>query len=477
MKLLKLVLAASLALFARGVVAQTSTAPVEPIPPATAPAAPVPTLSQTAAPSPQAVPVSPAPQAATAAPATDKVTSDFSGWLILQSFYDQGGLNAMDLPKNATTAGYGANAAATEASKYADESATGMMIRQSRFRWNLGLPTDGFLSGAALKGLAEFDFAGSQGADISSWMPRIRHAFVSATWKDLNNLQVLVGQTWGVVPGPYFAESITHVIMPRFGGAGFLFRRAPQVRLSGNLPLAAGAGVTYTAAALTPDVAEGQRSGMPHLEGRISANYKQEGKQLADVGFFAHMGKKLYETYDVTATTKTYDATKLDTQVLGVDAKISVPYVSLVGAYFAGKNIDTTYNSIAPGVATTSVPDPTVLTNPPKILTKVEDVKTQGFFGQATVTPIKGVALVLGYGQEKPDVDSYKAGTNLAPTATAPQIAKNAQLSGGVILNVTSKWRVGLEYTQFSTEYTYGSANPNKTFDSKQVELGTLFAF
>ncbi len=468
MKQLKFVLAALLALSSRGVVAQTSAAPVEPIPAATAPAAPVPTLSQTAAPSPQAVPVSPAPQAATAAPAA-KVTSDFSGWLIMQSFYDQGGLNTMDLPKNATTA---------PDNTYANESATGFMVRQSRFRWNLGLPSDGFMSGATLKGLAEFDFAGSQGADISSWMPRIRHAFVTATWKDLNNLQLLVGQTWGVAPGPYFAESITHVIMPRFGGAGFLFRRAPQVRLSGNLPVAEGAGLTYTAAVLTPDVAEGQRSGMPHLEGRISANYKQEGKQLADVGFFAHFGKKLYETYDLTATTKTYDSTTLNTQVVGVDAKISVPYVSVVGAYFTGKNIDTTYASIAPA-ATTLTQDPTTTDPTKKVLSKVADMKTNGFFGQATVTPIQGVALVAGYGQETPDKDAYAvAGTDITASATKAQIVKNAQISGGVILNVTSKWRVGLEYTQYSTEYTYGGgANPNKTFDSSQVELGTLFAF
>lgn len=469
MKLLKLAVAASLALCARGAVAQTSAAPVEPIPPATAPAAPVPTLSPTTAPSPQAVPVSPAPQAAAAAPAaSNKVTSDFSGWLIMQSFYDQGGLNAMDLPKNATTAAD---------NTYANETATGFMVRQSRFRWSLGLPSDGFLSGATLKGLAEFDFAGQQGVDISAWMPRIRHAFVSATWKNLNNLQLLVGQTWGVVPGPYFAESITHIVMPRFGGAGYLFRRAPQVRLSGNLPVAEGAGLTYTAAVLTPDVAEGQRSGMPHLEGRISANYKQDGNQLADVGFFAHFGKKLYETYDVTATTKTYDSTTLNTQVVGVDAKISVPYVSVVGAYFTGKNIDTTYNSIAPGVATTSVTDPADATK--KVLTKVEEVKTQGFFGQATVTPVKGVALVAGYGQEKPDADAYTAaGRNITASTTSPQILKNAQLSGGVILNVTSKWRVGVEYTQYSTEYTYGGgANPNKTFDSSQIEVGTLFAF
>jgi hypothetical protein len=479
---LKVVLAATLALAARDVVAQTSSAPVEPIPPATAPATPVPTLSPTTAPSPQVVPVAPAPQAAAPAAATDKVTADFSGWLIMQSFYNQGGLNAMDLPKLAAPVADGA---------YLDQDSTGVMIRQSRFRWNLGLPSDGFIKGATLKGLAEFDFAGQQGADISSWLPRIRHAFVTATWKDLNNLQVLVGQTWGVAPGPYFANSLTHIVMPRFGGAGYLFRRAPQVRVSGNVPVASGAGLSYTGAVLTPEVAEGQRSGTPHLEARIAANYKMAGKQLVDVGVYGHVGTDRYEAFDVDTVASTTTAKTVDvgSRLIGVDAKIDLPYVSVFGSAFMGQNLDA-YAATAPGVRTVTALDPSDLakclpgagdfcTAPgqttrkqARVVTGVDGVDTTGWFAQATITPVKGVQLVAGYGQETPDEDTLPTAT-----LTAPQIVKNAQLSGGVILNVTSRWRVGLEYTQYSTEYMYGGTNANKTFDASQFELGTLFAF
>jgi hypothetical protein len=474
---LKLALAAAIALMSRGANAQAAAAPPEPTAtpaPATAPAEKTPAaLSPIAAPSPQAVPVAPAPQAA--APAPQKVTYDWSGWFILHGFYDSGGLNAPDFARNATTA---------KDDSYGAREQTGVGVKQSRFRMNVGVPTDGFLAGASLKGLVEFDFAGAQAsaADISTFQPRLRHAFVSSTWKQLNDLQVLVGQTWGVAPGPYFANSLTHIIMPRFGGAGFLFRRAPQVRVSGNVPLATGAALSVTAAALTPDTAEGNRSGMPHLEGRLGANYKMSGKQLFDVGVFTHYGTDSYETFEaatLTTVSSKYVGKDLNSQLVGVDAKIDVPYVSLVGTWFTGQNLHA-YNATAPGVIKTLKTPTGGTATTAKGLVEVQNSKTTGFFAQATVTPIKGVQLIGGYGVETPDEDNFtKTGTDVFATATAPQIVSNAQISGGVILNVTSKWRVGLEYTQYSTEYFYGkaAADQKQTFDSSQIEFGTLLAF
>jgi hypothetical protein len=465
---LKLALAAAIALVARGANAQATAAPPEAAP-ATAPAEKVPAaLSPTTAPSPQAVPVAPAPQAKAAA-APDKVTYDWSGWFILHGYYDSGGLNAPDFAKLATTA---------PTDTYAAREQTGVGVKQSRFRMNVGIPSDGFLAGAALKGLVEFDFAGASAGDISMFQPRLRHAFVSSTWKQLNDLQVLVGQTWGVAPGPYFANSLTHIIMPRFGGAGYLFRRAPQVRVSGNVPLAAGAALSLTGAALTPDSAEGNRSGMPHLEGRIAANYRMNGKQLFDVGFFTHYGTDSYETFDATTLTSVatkYAGDDVNSQLFGIDAKIDLPYVSLVGTWFTGQNLHS-YNATAPGVIRIQQTP----AGGSKTLVGVDDAKTTGFFAQATLTPIKGVQLIGGYGVETPDEDNFTtAGTDIFATANAPQIVSNAQISGGVILNVTSKWRVGLEYTQYSTEYFYGkaAADQKKTFDSSQIEFGTLLAF
>ena len=71
--------------------------------------------------------------------------------------------------------------------------------------------------------------------DPSLPLVRLRHAWVSAAWPQLGNLSVLVGQSWGIVGGPSFAQSLSHLATPRFAGAGFLYRRAPQLRVSGDV--------------------------------------------------------------------------------------------------------------------------------------------------------------------------------------------------------------------------------------------------
>ncbi len=433
-----------------------------------------------------------------------KVTIDTSGWFILQSFYDDGPMNSNDLPRWALTK----DLTSSTATKLEDSQA-GLAVRQSRFRMNVGIPSDGLLGKAVMKGLLEADFSGAAGSDVSAWLPRLRHAYVTATWKELNNLTLLVGQTWGVAPGPYFPTSITHLVVPRFGGAGLLFRRASQVRLTGDVPVATAAGVsaTYTAAVVTPDNANGEKSTMPNLEGRVAGQYKMNGKQMVDVGLFGHFGKEKWATYALTGTgpttsaaangTKTLETTDLTTQVLGVDLKIDVPYVSLVAMYWQAKNADAYYTT-APGVVTQTSTDTSdtacgtlasdgsgyctatgqTTRKPNQVVTGIADAETKGYLAQATITPVKGLQFALGYGVEQPDKDSLFQFATVA--AKKEQLVKNQQLSGGVIYNISSKWRIGLEFTQYKTDYDYkaSTADPvvTKSFTANQIELGTLLA-
>ena len=154
-----------------------------------------------------------------------KLTIDTSGWLILNTYANSGALNANDLPRYAKGGP-------------SDEEALGLGVRQSRLRLNIGIPSEGLLLDAKLKGLVELDFMGGNAVgtdDPSLPLVRLRHAWVSAAWPRLGNLSVLVGQTWGIVGGPYFAQSLSHLATPRFAGAGFLYRRAPQIRVSGDV--------------------------------------------------------------------------------------------------------------------------------------------------------------------------------------------------------------------------------------------------
>ena len=302
-------------------------------------------------------PAAPAPAPAEAKPAP-KVTIEASGWFSLDAFYDNGPMNAADFPRWAVTKDLKGVSTATKL----DDSQIGLTVRQSRFRANIGIPNDS-LGGAVTKGFVEADFSGAPGSDVSAWLPRLRHAYLTAAWKELANMTLLVGQTWGVAPGPYATTSITHIVVPRLGGAGFLFRRAPQIRLTGDLPVAPAAGITgtYTAAVVEPDNANGEKSGMPNLEGRLAGQYRMGGKQVVDLGVFGHFGKEKWATYELTGTaptttaaasgTKTLATKDVNSQAIGVDLKIDAPYVSVLAQFYSGKNLDNYYTT-APGVAT-----------------------------------------------------------------------------------------------------------------------------
>jgi hypothetical protein len=53
-----------------------------------------------------------------------------------------------------------------------------------------------------------------------------------------------------------------------------------------------------------------------------------------------------------------------------------------------------------------------------------------------------------------------------------PAIDENLQVSAGAILSLTSKWRVGLEYTAYQSHGV-----DDHTSRSDQVEVATLLAF
>jgi hypothetical protein len=406
-----------------------------------------------------------------------KVTFDASGWIILNSFANRGDMDARDLPRWALPNGI------------ADQRAFGMNARQSRLRAGVGIPSDGFLGGATLKGFVEADFAGGN-VTTDTVVPRLRHYFASATFKNLSNLSVLVGQTWGVAGGAYFPEGLAHAVMPRFGGAGFAFRRAPQVRVSGDLPLPGPLGFNVAVAALQPgdtslggssanSATQGNDSAFPNLEGRVSANYKMNGKPLAEVGLWTHYGREKYE-WDVGAVTSVAQDDTVASQAYGVDMRISLPYVTLIGHAFMGENLDVLASiaglkAAAPGASNFTTGTLTDASNPLSVQRKA--MKTRGGWAQAVITPVKGFSLLAGMGMENPDDDTlWLASSTLASRDNI--ITKNTQYSAGTIVNLTSKWRVSFEATRYLTQISKASGeNGRDVLPATQFEVGSLLAF
>jgi hypothetical protein len=400
-----------------------------------------------------------APLASRAAEEPQKLTLETSGWLVLNSFANGGSFETMDLPRIAVSR------------PEEGERALGMAVRQSRLRLNIGIPSDGLLMNAKLKGFVEGDFMGGRGGDVSTVLPRLRHAWVSATWPRLGNLSLLVGQTWGIAPGPYFASSLSHLAVPRFGGAGFLYRRAPQVRVSGDLPVS-DFGFIYQAAVLTPGDGSGDRAGFANGEARIAAAYRPDRKPLAEVGLFTHYGREKFH-FDPTTGPQALPAEEktVSSRAFGLDAKLDLPYVQVLGGAWQGQNLDTLASVAgleARGTQATGFIPGVVLDTPAHT---VKSIETRGAWAQAVVTPLKGFQLLVGGGLEDPDDATL-------PAATAEgRITKNRQLSVGTIVNLTSKWRLSLEGTRYLTNVARPAASGgNGMYTSNQIEVSTLLA-
>ncbi len=406
-----------------------------------------------------------APFATRAQEAPQKTTFDASAWLVTYGFQNAGQFDGAELPR------YRLNETVV------DQKSEGWAARESRIRAGLTIPTDNFLAGSSVKGLLEVDFMGGAPAATSSVDPtiiRLRHAYFAANWKEKGNLTLTVGQTWGVAQGMNFADSLAHLAVPRFGGAGFLYRRAPQVRVSGDVPAGA-LTVNLAAGVLAPgDISSaasnsaGNASGVPNVEGKVGATYKSSGPLKAlNLNFLAHYGQERFiftgATHDATATSQLFE----------LEGKADFGIVSVLGGLWQGQNLDV-YNSI--GGFSTQLTGSAPATVQGVVLDdvnfKAHEIKTQGAYAQVGVTPRKGFLLVAGYGFENPD-DTTLHLSGALPAANL--ILRNTQYSAGAIVNLTSKWRVSFEATRFITQTATGTGGSD-TLTGNQFQLGSLFS-
>lgn len=401
---------------------------------------------------PSAAPPAPAPASRPA------VKVDLGGWLAWTGYGTFGGLSSNELPRAAVPP--------------STEQTFGMSVRQSRLRAALGLPSDGLLAGAELEGLAELDFlGGAAGGDSSTPLVRLRHAWLQATFRDLAGLSVLVGQSWGLVGGPNAPASLGHLAVPRFSGAGYLYRRAPQVRATAEVggPLSLQAQVallapmdratspaaTATAPDRPPPTGVGERAGLPDVEGRLALRWRPEGRQVLEVGLSGHAGREKWRL----SSGGEYDAS-VDAYAGALDARLDLGVVTVQGGAFAGKNLDV-LSTLAPGV--------TLSLDAGGAPLAATGVAVEGGWAQVLVRPRPWLTLLAGAGAERAD----RADLPANPAAlTVPRV--NLQASGGALVDLTSRLQAGVEYTTYRTTWT-GLTERDVT--SGQLELSTRYAF
>jgi hypothetical protein len=432
-------------------------------------AAALPLAAAAQGPSAQAAPPAPAdPPAAAPQPTllvkappsrSPGVTVDLGGWLVWSGFATLGGLGSNELPRNAVPP--------------STERTLGMTVRQSRLHAALGLPTDGLLAGAQLAGYVELDFMGGYASgDQALPLVRFRHGWVSVTWKELANLSVLVGQAWGLVGAPDAPLSLGHLAVPRFGGAGYLYRRAPQLRATAELggPLSVLAQVallapidratspapTATSPDRPPPTSVGERSGLPDVEGRLAVRWRPSGRRGLEVGLSGHAGR---EKWTLTSGGADVDAT-VDAYAGAVDARLDLDWLTVQGGGFYGKNLDV-LNTLSAGVTLSldAAGQPVAATG----------VETWGGWGQALVRPLPWLTLLAGAGLEAANRDDLPPNP---ASATVP--VRNLQASGGALVDLTSRWQAGVEYTAYRTTYV---GTPDRELTSGQLQVSTKYAF
>lgn len=392
------------------------------------------------------------PTALAMAPRRPGITVELGGDLLLTAVGNAGALDAPELPRWATYPN--------------TERTMTMSVRQSRLGVGLGLPADGLLASARLRALVELDFAGgSAGGDDATPVPRLRQAWLAAAWEERWRLSLLVGQADGLMGGPTQPESQGHYAIPRFTGAGVLYRRAPQLRLA--VEPGGDWRVGVAAAALAPNdrnvaavpptttpTGVGVRSGAPDLEARAWVGWWREGRRRLEIGLSGHYGR---EKYWLGGAPGQPDGL-LDAWGAAVDARLELGPVVVAGAAWRGQDLDV-LNTAGAGTAFSYVLN---AQNQP-VLQGVRAVRVSGAWGQAQWLAVEGLRLLLGGGVERSEKRDLPVGS---------AVARNLQASAGALLDLTGRWRAGLELTGYWTTTTAGLET-----HSTQVELTSRYAF
>lgn len=172
-------------------------------------------------------------------------------------------------------------------------------FNMSPYATRLRLSFDGPSSDALMSGaVIEFDFMG--GGASNSPLMRMRHAYITVGWSDLD-LEFLFGQTWDVIQ-PLHAPELNFVVGWWSGNIGF---RRPQARVTKGFDLGGDSKLTLIAAAartlgdpqFTADV--GGDAGFPTMQGRAAFSFvpiRSLTAKASEIGVSGHFGEQECDT-------------------------------------------------------------------------------------------------------------------------------------------------------------------------------------
>ncbi len=331
-----------------------------------------------------------------------------------------------------------------------DKTKEGFTInaRNSRFGTKIILPS---IKDVNLSATMEIDFFGTMadsGMSESRPMPRLRHAFfdVKKTVGD-DYVGLIGGQTWSVASMTLFPSMIN----PGVGWAmGNPWQRLPQVQLyygkklgkhTLNFKFSVNEPMTGSSLSrgklLSSDYDAGGSSMMPLLESSLTLDAVFGDFKLL-VGASGSYGKEDYSDY---VNGSVVGGKTVDVQMIQGALKIEHPFFTILGKYYAGKNLDVYGVGFGSALAK-DLKDGT--TDKYEI---VDSVSTQGFFVDLSVFPLrdKNLQLVFGMGMDDPDEKHENASV---------VYNKNSYYLGGVYYTFFERLKTGINYMRVMKEAT-----------------------
>jgi hypothetical protein len=290
-------------------------------------------------------------------------------------------------------------------------------------------------------GRVEMDFYGGGAENKSN--PMLRHAYMTIDWPD-EKFSILAGQTWDVI-SPLNPDTLNYSVLWWAGNIGY---RRPQIRLTQGYTLSKDVELKFEGAIertigrtnsgiLSADQADtGENSGMPSLQGRVSATLPLLGYKPATVGFSGHYGQEKCDTAPSSSDAATGDKIFRSWSINCDYVQPVNEWLTVKGEMYKGENLDVYLGGIGEGVrniGTSSAP----------IYDK--DIADMGGWIQAGLGPWDKWRFNVGVGVDDPKNDDLKGGVD--------KRTLNRSVFGNVIYAIDKNAEIGFELSQWHTEY------------------------
>lgn len=270
----------------------------------------------------------------------------------------------------------------------------------------------------------------------------LRHAYMNL---DFHDFEILAGQTWDVV-SPLRPRSVNYAINWWAGNMG---NRRPQIRFTkgtDNMEVQFALTKTVGKHRGLANMDTGSDGGLPTAQARVSWSLPILGDNVMEMGISGH--------YGIEEIDHPFGESHARSASGNIDLTIPMGrFVTFVGEYFYGKNLDAYYGGVGQGLSGTVV--------------DAYEVRSKGGWFQLQTVITQNLKFNAGAGVDNPNrVTGTLPGTN--------HIRRNANIFWNTFYTVCPGVHIGFEMSHWNTHY-YGT--PNDDRDNTRYQLAFIYNF